>query len=66
MKKLSTSELLRRVDAGDTYAEIGNDHGITRQAVQKQVRLLRGKVTKATQPAGHTLGWPANDGLTNR
>lgn len=46
-KKLNTSELLRRVDAGDSYAEIAKDHGITRQAVYKRVRELRGKTTKA-------------------
>ena len=46
-KKLYTSELLRRVDAGDSFAEIANDYGITRQAVQKRVRKLRGKTTKA-------------------
>ncbi|MBC2744152.1 MAG: hypothetical protein HGJ93_14185 [Desulfosarcina sp.] len=47
MKKLSTAELLRRVDAGDSFADIANDHGISRQAVQKRVRKLRGKTTKA-------------------
>ncbi|BBO72778.1 hypothetical protein DSCW_01950 [Desulfosarcina widdelii] len=47
-RKLSTAELLRRVDAGDTYAEIARDHGITRQAVYKRVRELRGKTTKVT------------------
>lgn len=46
-KKLSTAELLRRVDAGDTYAEIASDYGITRQAVYKRVVALRGKTTKA-------------------
>jgi predicted transcriptional regulator len=47
VKKLSTSELLRRVDAGDTYADIARDHGITRQAVYNRVMKLRGKTTKA-------------------
>ncbi|MBC2710700.1 MAG: hypothetical protein HGJ94_06780, partial [Desulfosarcina sp.] len=37
----------RRVDAGDSFADIANDHGISRQAVQKRVRKLRGKTTKA-------------------
>lgn len=46
-KKLFTSELLRRVDAGDSYADIAKDHGITRQAVHKRVKELRGKTTKA-------------------
>lgn len=46
-KKLNTSELLRRVDAGDSFTEIAKDHGISRQAVQKRVRKLRGKTTKA-------------------
>jgi ParB-like chromosome segregation protein Spo0J len=46
-KKLYTSELLRRVDAGDSFAEIASDYGITRQAVQKRVRKLRGRTTKA-------------------
>ena len=46
MKKLSISELLRRVDAGDTYAEIARDYDITRQAVYKRVVALRGKTTK--------------------
>lgn len=47
MKKISTSELLRRVDAGDAYANIAKDYGITRQAVYKRVIALRGKTTKA-------------------
>lgn len=51
MKKLSTAELLRRVDAGDTYAEIAKDHGITRQAVYKRVVALRGKTTRAVVSA---------------
>ena len=46
-KKLSTAELLRRVDAGDSYADIGKDHGISRQAVYNRVMKLRGKTTKA-------------------
>jgi predicted transcriptional regulator len=47
MKKLCTAELLRRVDAGDTYADIAKDHGVTRQAIYKRVVALRGKTTKA-------------------
>lgn len=39
--------MLRRVDAGNSYADIAKDHGITRQAVYKRVRALRGKTTKA-------------------
>jgi DNA-binding Lrp family transcriptional regulator len=46
-KKLYTSELLRRVDAGDSFAEIASDYGISRQAVQKRIRKLRGQTTKA-------------------
>ena len=46
-KKLNTSELLRRVDAGESYAEIAKDHGITRQAVYKRIREMRGHTTKA-------------------
>lgn len=46
-KKLTTTELLRRVDAGESYAEIAKDHGISRQAVFNRVRKLRGKTTKA-------------------
>lgn len=45
-KKLHTSELLRRVDAGDSFADIAKDHGISRQAVQKRIQKLRGKTTK--------------------
>jgi hypothetical protein len=51
IKKLSTSELLRRVDAGDSFADIAKDHGISRQAVQKRVVALRGKTTKAVASA---------------
>ena len=43
---LSTAELLRRVDAGESFAEIAKDHGISRQAVQKRIRKMRGKTTK--------------------
>jgi len=50
-KKLSTSELLRRVDAGDSFADIAKDHGISRQAVQKRIVKLRGKTTKAVVSA---------------
>ena len=46
-KKLNTSELLRRVDAGDSFAEIAKDHGISRQAVQKRIVKLRGRQTRA-------------------
>lgn len=45
-KKLNTSELLRRVDAGDSYADIAKDHGISRQAVYNRVKGLRGRTTK--------------------
>ena len=45
-KNLSTAELLRRVDAGESFAEIAKDHGISRQAVQKRIRKMRGKTTK--------------------
>jgi len=50
-KKLSTAELLRRVDAGDSYADIGKDHGISRQAVYNRVKKLRGKTTRAVVAA---------------
>ena len=50
-KKLNTSELLRRVDAGDSFAEIAKDHGISRQAVQKRIVKLRGRQTRAVVAA---------------
>lgn len=46
-KKLSTAELLRRVDAGQPFTEIAKECGVSRQAVQKRVRALRGKTTRA-------------------
>jgi DNA-binding Lrp family transcriptional regulator len=46
-KKLSTAGLLRRVDAGESFAEIAKDAGVSRQAIQKRVRKLRGRTTKA-------------------
>ncbi len=46
-KKLNTSELLRRVDAGESYADIAKDYGISRQAVHNRILKLRGKTTKA-------------------
>ena len=46
-KKLSTTELLRRVDAGEGFAEIAKEYGVSRQAVFKRFQALRGKTTKA-------------------
>jgi hypothetical protein len=45
VKKLSTAELLRRVDNGDSYADIARDSGITRQALYNRVRKLKRKST---------------------
>ena len=45
-KKLPTSELLRRVDAGESYSEIARDYGISKQAVHKRFLALRGRTTK--------------------
>lgn len=47
-KTISNTQLLKRVDAGESFAQIAKDAGVTRQAIQKRVRLLRGKVTKVT------------------
>lgn len=45
--KLSDSRLLQLIDRGLTYENIAERYGISRQAVGKRARRLRGVVTKA-------------------
>jgi hypothetical protein len=46
-RKLSDRELLRRLDAGESQAQMAKEAGVTRQAIHDRVRHLRKKTTKA-------------------
>jgi len=45
--KIHDTKMLRLVDSGISQAEIAREMGVTRQAVSKRLRELRGKTTKA-------------------
>jgi hypothetical protein len=51
-RKLTDDKLLKLLDAGLTYEAIAERHGVTKQAIYKRARRLRGVVTKATVPKG--------------
>jgi hypothetical protein len=50
--KLSDSKLLEMVDGGLSYQSIGDQYGISRQAIQKRMVKLRGKMVAATCATG--------------
>jgi len=51
-RKLSDRKLLELVDQGLSYQYIGDQYGISRQAIQKRMVKLRGKMVTATCAAG--------------
>ena len=51
-RKLTNDRLLQLMDEGLTYEAIAERHGISKQAVGKRARRLRGVVTKAAVSKG--------------
>ena len=51
-RKLTNDRLLQLLDEGLTYEAIAERHGISKQAVGKRARRLRGVVTKAAVSKG--------------
>ena len=44
--KINDRKLLRMVDQGKTQVEVGKFFGVSKQAVNKRLKVLRGKTTK--------------------